>query len=58
MVEFINNNAKNISSGYTFFELNCGYHLHIFFENKFDLCLRFCLADKLIKKLSDLILIC
>ena len=32
MAKFIYNNAKNTSTGYTFFKLNYGYQPCIFFE--------------------------
>ena len=35
MAEFAYNNAKNASSGHTFFELNCGYFLWMSYEENF-----------------------
>ena len=32
MAEFAHNNAKNISTGHTPFELNCGYHLQVSYK--------------------------
>ena len=32
MVKFAYNNAKNASSGYTLFKLNCVYHFGVSFE--------------------------
>ena len=32
MTKFAYNNAKNSSTGYTPFKLNCGYHSRVFFE--------------------------
>ncbi len=32
MAEFAYNNAKNASTGYTLFKLNCGFHLWAFYE--------------------------
>ena len=38
MAEFIYNNAENASTGHTPFELNCGYHLCVFFKEDTNLC--------------------
>ena len=38
MVDFDYNNAKNTSTGYTPFELNCGYYPRISYEEDLDLC--------------------
>lgn len=40
-----------------FFNLNCNYYFHIFFEDKVNFYLKFYLANKLAKKLRNLILI-
>ena len=37
MVEFVYNNAKNASTGYTSFKINCGYHPWISYEKDFNL---------------------
>ena len=37
MAEFAYNNAKNASTSHTLFELNYGYHSHIFYKEDFDL---------------------
>ena len=37
MAEFAYNNAKNASTGYTPFELNCGYHPCVSYEKDIDL---------------------
>ena len=34
MMEFAYNNSKNAHTGYTLFELNCGYHPCISFKDK------------------------
>ena len=34
MAEFAHNNSQNVSMGHTLFELNCGYHPCVFFEDK------------------------
>ena len=58
MVEFAYNNAKNASTGHTLFKLNCGFHLRVFFRNNIDPRSKSCSANKLAKKLIELIDIC
>ncbi len=58
MVEFAYNNAKNTSTGYTLFELNCGYHSRVFFKEDVDPCSRSRSANKLAEKLRELIKVC
>ena len=58
MANFTYNNAKNVSTNYTVFELNCGYHSKVLFKKDVNLCLKSCSADKLAKKLRELIKIC
>ena len=58
MAEFAYNNAKNISTRYTPFKLNCGFYPRVFFESDVDPCSRSCSADKLAKELRELIDIC
>ena len=36
MAKFAYNNAKNASTGYTLFELNCGYHPQISYKKNLD----------------------
>ena len=55
MAEFAYKNAKNASTGHTPFELNCGYHSRVFFEEDIDSCYRFCSANRLAEKLRELI---
>ena len=38
MAKFAYNNAKNASTGYRLFELNCGYHPCVFFEKNTNPC--------------------
>ena len=38
MAEFASNNAKNASTGHTFFELNCGYYPCVSFKENTDPC--------------------
>ncbi len=58
MAKFAYNNAKNASTGQTLFKLYCGYHPKVFFEKDVDPYLRFCFANKLAKKLRELMEIC
>ena len=55
MAEFVYNNAKNASTGHTQFELNCGYHPRVSFEEDVDPHLRSRYANKLAEKLRELI---
>ena len=36
MTEFVYNNAKNVSTGHTPFELNCGYYLRMLYKEEVD----------------------
>ena len=54
MAEFAYNNAKNANTSHTPFELNCGFYPQVFFKDDVDSCS----ADKLAKKLRELIDIC
>ena len=54
MAEFAYNNVKNASTGYTSFELNCGYHPRVFFEKDVDPHSKSCSANELAKKLREL----
>ena len=58
MAEFTYNNAKNASTGHTFFELNCGYHSHVSYEKNLDPCLKSKTMEKLSSKLRNLIAVC
>ena len=58
MAEFAYNNIKNASTSHTLFELNCGYHFKVLFEENIDLCSKSRFADKLAEKLRELIEIC
>ena len=55
MTEFIYNNAKKISKGYTSFELNYGYHPRISFKENVNPCSKSKTANKLTKELRNLI---
>lgn len=58
MIEFVYNNAKNMSVGHMSFELNYGYNAYVLFENEANPCLKSGSANKLAKKLRNLLLIC
>ena len=51
MAEFTYNNAKNASTSYMSFELNCGYHLRVFYKENLDLCLKSKTAEELFSEL-------
>ncbi len=58
MAEFAYNNAKNASTGHTPFELNCGYHPRVSFEEDVNSRSRSCSANKLAEELRDLMEVC
>ncbi len=58
MAEFTYNNAKNASTGHTPFELNCGYHPRVSFEEDVDPRSRSCSAEELAEKLRELMEVC
>ncbi len=58
MVEFAYNNTKNVSTGHTSFELNCGYYPKVSFEEDVDPRSKSRSANKLAKKLKELMDIC
>ena len=58
MAKFAYNNAKNASTGHTSFELNCGYHLRISYEEDVDPCSKSKSADELLAELRELMIIC
>ena len=55
MANFIYNNARNASTNYILFELNCGYQPRILFKEDVNSCLKSYLANKLAEKLKKLI---
>ena len=55
ITKFAYNNIKNASTNHTIFKLNCGYHPKITFEKNIDLRSRSYFANKLAKKLKELI---
>ena len=58
MAEFAYNNTKYVSTGYTLFELNCGYHLHVSYEEDVDPRSRSKAANELTEKLRNLMAAC
>ncbi len=58
IAEFAYNNAKNASTGHTFFKLNCGYHPRVFFEEDVNPRLRSRSANELAEELRELIEVC
>ena len=58
MAEFAYNNAKNASTGHTPFELNCGYHPRVSYEEDIDPRSRSKSANELAAELKDLMAIC
>ena len=58
MTEFAYNNAKNASTGHTPFELNCGYHPRVSYEEDIDPRSRSKSAEELAAELKDLMAIC
>ncbi len=58
MVEFSYNNDKNASIGHTSFELNCGYHPRVSFEEDVDSRSKSRSANELAKELRELIEVC
>ena len=55
MAEFAYNNAKNASTGHTPFELNCGFHPRMSYEEDVDPRSQSKLADELSAELRELI---
>ena len=58
MAEFAYNNAKNASTGYTPFELNCRYHSWVFYKKDLDLRPQSKIVEKLSSKLWNLMAAC
>lgn len=57
MAKFVYNNCKNANNSYISFEFNYSYHLYISFKNKVYLHFRSYLANKLVNKLKNLMII-
>ena len=58
MAEFAYNNAKNASTGHTPFELNCGYHPRVSYEEDVDPRSQSRSADELSSELRELMIVC
>ena len=58
MAEFAYNNTKNVSTGYTSFELNCGYHPWIAYKEDINPCFQSKSVNKLSVELRELIIVC
>ena len=58
MAEFVYNNTKNTSTGFTSFELNCGYHLRVSYKKNLNPHLQSKIAEKLSSKLRNLMAAC
>ena len=58
MTKFAYNKAKNLSTGHTVFELNCGYHPCVSFEEDINPCFWSKSADQLSAEPRDLITVC
>ena len=58
MAEFAYNNTKNTSTGYTFFELNCGFYPRVFYKEDINPRCRSKTAGQLATELQTLISVC
>ena len=58
MTEFAYNNAKNASTGYTPFKLNCGYHPQMLYKEDVDFRSQSKSADELLAELRGMMLVC
>ena len=58
IVEFAYNNAKNASTGFTPFELNCGYHPRVSYKKTLDPCSKLKTAEELSSELRGLMIVC
>ena len=58
MAEFAYNNAKNASTGHTPFELNCGFHPRMSYEEDVDPRSQSKSADELSAELRELMIVC
>lgn len=54
MAEVAYNNTQNVNTGFTLFELNCGYHSSILYKKDIDLYFKLKSANKLLTKLQKL----
>ena len=58
MAEFAYNNAKNASTGFTLFELNCRYHPRVSYEEDLDPRSKSRTAEELSSELQELMTVC
>ena len=58
IADFVYNNSKNASTGHTPFELNCGYHLWMSYEEEVNPRSQSKSVDELSEELRKLIVIC
>ena len=58
MAQFAYNNTRNASTGHIAFELNCGYHPHVFFKKNTNPHSQSKIANKLSIELQELMIIC
>ena len=58
MAEFVYNNAKNTSTSFTPFELNCGYYPRVSYKEDLDPCSQSKTVKKLSSKLWNLMAAC
>lgn len=58
IAQFAYNNAKNVSTNHTPFELNYGYHPRVSYKKDFDFCSKSKAVDKLAGKLKNLMILC
>ena len=58
MAKFAYNSGKNLSTGYTLFELNRGYHPCVSFEENTNPHFQPKAVDELSAELQDLIIVC
>ena len=58
MAEFVYNNAQNVNTGHTAFELDCSYHPRMSYKKDVDPRSQSNLADKLSAKFRELMTVC
>ena len=58
ITEFVYNNAKNTSTEYTLFELNCSYHLWMSYKDDVNPNSKSKIADELSVELKKLMIVC
>ena len=58
MAEFAYNNTKNASTGFTSFELNCGYHPRVFYKEDLDPRSKSRTVEELSSKHQELMTVC